>query len=122
VLARVSTSPARLVVVAEVSVYRIQDVDSDSWTAEMALIAESRQEAFGRLRAGGLHKTKRPKQLGSQWWKPLRALWVAVTEVACNSWTAEVRSARNSSARSREKPLRQTTRSTARSCRFGGKV
>jgi hypothetical protein len=43
---------------AEVFVYRIQDVDSDSWTAEMALVADSRQEAFGRLRAGGLHKTQ----------------------------------------------------------------
>ena len=36
--------------------YRVQDVDSDSWTAELALVAESRQEAFGRLKAGGLHK------------------------------------------------------------------
>jgi hypothetical protein len=53
---RPSAAPGSLFVVAEVFVYRVQDVDAASWKAEMALIAESRQEAFSRLRAGGLHK------------------------------------------------------------------
>jgi hypothetical protein len=45
VLAR-SRLPVTLVPVAEVFVYRVKDVDSDSWTADMALIAGSRQEAL----------------------------------------------------------------------------
>ena len=58
----------------------------------------------------------------AQWWKPARAGPAVVAEPEFRSVVTCARSFKKSAARSREKPLRQTTRSTARSSRFSGKV
>src|SRR5689334_12946185 len=59
----------------------------------------------------------------AQWWKPLGCAWCGTGASRLSSQpTASRRSRRNSSAMSWLKPLRTTTRRTARSSRLGGIV
>lgn len=39
-----------------VSIFEVEDIDSASWTAEVAVVVQTRQEAYKRLRDAGLHK------------------------------------------------------------------
>ena len=41
-----------------VFVYEVSDRDADSWTAELAVLAETPQDALKKLRAAGLHKNQ----------------------------------------------------------------
>lgn len=40
----------------EVFIFEVEDIDADAWTAEVALAAATRQDAYRRLRDAGLHK------------------------------------------------------------------
>jgi len=40
----------------EVFVFEVEDIDADSWLAEVAVVAESRQAALKTIRDAGLHK------------------------------------------------------------------
>ena len=40
----------------EVFVFEVEDIDADAWLAEVAVVAESRQAAFWKIRDAGLHK------------------------------------------------------------------
>jgi hypothetical protein len=42
--------------VALVFIFAVEDIDADSWSAEVAAVAGNRQEAYRRLRDAGLHK------------------------------------------------------------------
>jgi hypothetical protein len=37
-------------------VFEVEDIDADAWLAEVAVVAESRQAAFWKIRDAGLHK------------------------------------------------------------------
>jgi hypothetical protein len=39
----------------EVFVFEVEDIDADSWLAEIAVVAESRQVALKKIRDAGLH-------------------------------------------------------------------
>ncbi|WP_020388661.1 hypothetical protein [Kribbella catacumbae] len=39
-----------------VFIFEVQDIDSDWWVSEVAVVAETRQEALRRIRDAGLHK------------------------------------------------------------------
>lgn len=41
---------------ASVFVFQVQDIDSDWWVSEVAVVADTRQEALRRTRDAGLHK------------------------------------------------------------------
>jgi hypothetical protein len=41
---------------AHVFIFVVEDIDSDSWMSEVAVVAQSRQDAHRRLRDRGLHK------------------------------------------------------------------
>jgi hypothetical protein len=40
----------------EVFVFEVEDIDADSWLAEVAVVANSRQAALRKIRDAGLHK------------------------------------------------------------------
>ncbi|HEY3001887.1 MAG TPA: hypothetical protein VGJ44_06020, partial [Kribbellaceae bacterium] len=40
----------------EVFIFEVEDIDAETWTAEVAVAAQTRQEAYKRLRDAGLHK------------------------------------------------------------------
>jgi hypothetical protein len=40
----------------DVFIFEVEDIDSDWWQSEVAVVAESRQAAYRRLRDCGLHK------------------------------------------------------------------
>ncbi len=42
--------------VADVSIFEVEDIDSDWWRSEVAVVAEDRQAAYRRLRDFWLHK------------------------------------------------------------------
>lgn len=41
---------------ADVFIFEVEDIDSDWWMSEVAVLAESRQDAYRHLRDAGLHK------------------------------------------------------------------
>jgi hypothetical protein len=40
----------------EVFVFEVEDIDADSWLAEVVVVANSRQAALRKIRDAGLHK------------------------------------------------------------------